>query len=246
MLICNSSHQSRIHLIVDEVSIISNQIQVRQTNASDHAARQFDISTQLLRGILDEQTALRSERHSGLRLIDQSFQPTGRALTTQTESMAVDSIIGINAYVPNPSRLTCTSNCSCNCHKSCSFRSPSSFGRLLGYLFLSYAGQPFHTIQKCSTVSCQARSQVEARVQYFFPFWFWNKMIDLQLRISSFKEPSISLIVRGVFPLNGEFNHLIINDNEKGLQRLLDNGSARPNDVSIFDGLSALKVSTQF
>ena len=227
--------------MVDEVFVITNEIRARQNNATNSATHQFDASVQLLRGIMDEQAALRSEVQSGLQVANHA--KGGTSFIRPTESINPNSIVGFKAHLPKPRHHPCASSCRCNCHERHAFRSPSLFNRILGCLFLSYSGHPLGDVQKCSSTTCRAQSNVEARVQYCFPFWFLCKMVELHFRMSSFEEPCISLIVRGVFSYNSDFYTLILLDNEKGLQRLLDSGGARPNDVGLNDGSNGLYVS---
>ena len=190
---------------------------------------------------MDEQAVLRSELQSNSRSTNQFFQRIERALIRPTETIHADSVIGFQAYLPKPRLHPCASNCKCDCHKGHSFKSSSFFDRILGILLLRYAGKPLGTIQKCSSGSCQARSHVEARVQYVFPLWFLNRMIDLYFRVSYLQEPCVSLTVRGLFSNNSHSLILIVRDDEEGLQ--LSSGGARPNDVSIADGSNVLCVS---
>ena len=68
-------------------------------------------------------------------------------------------------------------------------------------------------------------------------------LLDFFLVFGLNTEPHISLTVRGLFSTESDVNQLITLDDGDGLQHLISLGGARPNDLSTWDGASALHVS---
>ena len=235
---------SRIPLLIEEISLISDRVQASQIHASNQIVRQL--------GTHSESASTSAHHLDGLfRLEKSSTSPSGHrdgiaqsgSLVSTTSSTAAGSTVRFKAYNEQLGPH-CTSNCRCDCHRNSSFRSPSFLDQFLGLLFVGYSGKPFSKLHKCSHQSCQAQTCFRGQVNYIFPIWFVRKVaINLMLVSGYGTEPSITLTVRGVFTSPSDLSQCITRDDSDGLQRLIASGRVRPNDQYFWDGSSVLSVS---
>ena len=134
--------------------------------------------------------------------------------------------------------------CKCNFYGPKSFRSPQILDHVIGALFVGYWGNPFPQNSICT--QCSALFAFSGYVNYYFPTWFCRKMLHFNLISSSYREPFISLTVRVVISGNAELFVLACKDDYSGIQLLLCNGGARPNDLEEDGGRNALSVSCTY
>ena len=127
-------------------------------------------------------------------------------------------------------------------HNPGGFRSPRLFNKLIGTLFVGYYGNPFK-YQECSNPACQSHLHFLARVTYLFPLWLLRTVLDLTISTSTRNGPHASLTLRAVIPDSSNIFRLSQSDDSERLQRLFGSRCARPNDLSIIDGRTALLVS---
>ena len=244
-LILNSSNQSRIRLAIDEVFVISRETQASAASHSfrnDQAFHDLRTQSRLLTGISDDNAELRNAVQSTISLL-QTGQSLQHATQTSTNSPCSRFVIGMRAYMPVHQRSICRYNCKCDCHQPHQVRTPQLFNRVLGALFVGYSGYPFGTLQRCTNAYCQRDSGFRAQIKYFFPLWLLEKMIQVLIMIAPTHEPCVSLTVRVVVQSSAALFHFALTDDCEGLRRILSNGSARPNDLSYYNGSTAIMVS---
>ena len=162
--------------------------------------------------------------------------------TTFNDHYGTRSIIKVRASVL--SRGRCTACCRCNCHMPYLYGSPKALNRVLGVLFVGYCGKPFGTVNKCSVLSCQIQPRFQVRLTYTFPLWFvYQALLDFSFVSGYGTEPHFSLTVRGLYTSSSDLWTFTFRDDGNGLRRLFGFGGARPNDLSVWSGMSALQVS---
>lgn len=75
--------------------------------------------------------------------------------------------------------------CLCQCHQVTTMATPGDWSRILGRLFVGYAGLPLLS-KKCDRKSCQhGQVQTRIRVAYLFPFWFALRLFALTITKAS-------------------------------------------------------------
>ena len=232
------THQSRIALTIDEISIISGQLQVNHHLSGERTMRQLDEHSRLLTNILSGQSNLQGLFQLRASSDQQAPDPAdGLVAVTNDQS---SPIIRIRAYATQPSGLACTIHCGCACHNIRNFRSPPLFHGAIGKLFIGYTGCPL-AFQRCTDIKCLSRSTFRAYVHYLFPSWLFAKALTVTLMSIFFDKISVSLSVRRVVSPGAEIYRLIKVDEVDGLRRLFTMGLASPND-SYENGGTALCV----
>ena len=81
----------------------------------------------------------------------------------------------------------CNRICPCQCHRIQRFASPVILAPIIGHLFVGYTGLPLLNRKSCNRISCQrAKGQVHIRIAYFFPLWFFLRLIIFSItKVSS-------------------------------------------------------------
>ena len=237
-LILYSSHQSRIGLTIDEIHIISGQLQTGQHRAINHASQQLDEHSRLLADILRSQSSLQGL----LQIRNSSDEQAGipAAIADHSEYPS-NSVVRIKAHTSQHQRSPCTPLCGCACHDVQAFQSPALLHKAIGTLFIGYSGYPIKAVQKCTQASCVSQSTFRAYVHYVFPSWYFVKALTITLMSIFLDEISISLTIRRIVPNGAEILRLVRNDHADGTKHLLSIGLASPND-SAEDGQTILSV----
>ena len=132
--------------------------------------------------------------------------------------------------------------CRCNRHRPYNLRSPRAFSAFIGLLSIWCNRYPFQS-QKCTKCSVNTHRTFVTHMTYYFPSWFLWRMLNLTLITSSYREPFISLTIRAIVPNSADIFVLATRDDASEIKRLLENGSARPNDINKSLGQNALMVS---
>ena len=203
-----SSHQNRIGLTVNEISIVSSQILTSQLRAGERTEGQLNEHTTLLTRILSNQSNLHD-----LFLND----------SKNHENSPPRSFVRVKAYARHWNFPSCKPNCLCNCHCLRQLFPPPVLRNVFGALFIGYCGHPTRTI-RCSEASCQAQSGFAFCVNYLFPSWFLRKALTVTLMAAAAEEVSVSLKIRTVVPLAAESIHLARSDDVAGLRHLFSRG----------------------
>lgn len=173
-----------------------------------------------------EKNTIRAFHHNGSILFD-------------SEKMSAVTAVGIRTA--HFSRSACTPWCACRCHKQRHWQSPSSFGGLLGSLFVGYSGLPIVRLQ-CDEHSCKLRSQPMVYVSYFFPPWFLARAMSMVLASTPLAGPVVSLKMQRTIPGDSDiFTFARLGEVEK-MKALFENGLASPHDVHYESGITPLHV----
>ena len=137
----------------------------------------------------------------------------------------------------------CDNGCTCNCHTTQIYESSPFLEKVLGKLFIAYAGSPVGFTSRCDLASCHSTIGCRAHVSYAFPSWFCAKAITSLFFASPLGDPSMALVVRRVVPQNAELFQLANIDDDEGIRRLLSARMASPMDIQFETGRTALHVS---
>ena len=235
----DSSYQSRIGLTIDEIYIISSQLQSNQSNADSHTAQQLNDHSSLLTDILSSQSALHSLIQNQSKVNERIQLPTQDA-PMSIDHQSLNQVIYTRAFFQQ--RSPCPPYCRCGCHRIRTFQSPTMMNHVIGNLLVGYCGYPIiGTFQKCTETGCLSQSTFRTYVYYIFPSWFLAKAIILGLTTQSFGEISISLKMQRVIPAGSDIFRLATLDNVDGIKELFRKGLASPNDITLI-GTSALNV----
>jgi ankyrin repeat protein len=119
--------------------------------------------------------------------------------------------------------------------------SPNILSRVLGQLFVDFAGLPFLN-QKCNLETCIKSRSSKFSVEYWFPMGFLSSAI---VRLHIGYQPNIGSLlqldtIRRV-PDTAQCVSFALNGDIDGLKYLFSNGLASPRDVSTTRGYSILR-----
>lgn len=138
---------------------------------------------------------------------------------------------------------TCQFDCRCACHTSKTSSTPAIIDRVLGQLFVGYAGIPFFSA-KCDVRECQKSPVPHVNLEYWFPLgFFWSHIVRLQMGYQPHLGPQVSLSTLRRIPDSAQCVNFALNGNIDGLKTLFRRGLASPQDVSSTRGYSILRVS---
>ena len=230
-MILLSSHQARIGLTIDEIHIISGQLQANQHG--DRTNQQLDEHSRLLANILNRQSNLQG-------LLQLQNSPNNATSATAGDQPS-SPVVRIRAYASQHQRSPCMLNCKCTCHNVWAFQSLTLLHNVIGTLFVGYSGYPVGALQRCTEASCISQSTFRGYVHYIFPSWFLIKALTITLMSIFLDEISVSLVTRRIIPGGAEIFRLISLDDVEGIKNLFAMGSASPND-SYVDGLTIMNV----
>ncbi|KAK6352273.1 hypothetical protein TWF730_009103 [Orbilia blumenaviensis] len=128
-----------------------------------------------------------------------------------------------------PSRSYCP--CSCHGKKRANISPPSFMESLIGKLFIGYTGSPFVN-QKCDFVGCRHKQTASATVEYWFPWWFVMKNLQINVKFIPHSGPQLQLSTVRRVPDDSVSISYAMKGNIEGLQYLFSQGLASPRDVS--------------
>ncbi|KAL8934468.1 MAG: hypothetical protein Q9211_005211 [Gyalolechia sp. 1 TL-2023] len=97
-----------------------------------------------------------------------------------------------NLYFQVQRRHSCEGICHCVCHQTHRWRSPALAEKIMGNLFVGYAGFPT-LFQKCNVLGCSQASPKVAKIAYKFPWWFWQRAVNIAFSWSSPEGPELLL-----------------------------------------------------
>ena len=141
---------------------------------------------------------------------------------------------------------SCRRGCSCACHVQRRFALPSIVDRVIGQMFVGYAGMPLLN-QNCDTESCESSQSPSVSLEYWFPLGFvWSQIVRLQLTFQPNLGPDYELSSLRRVPDTAQCVNFALNGNIEGLRDLFNRGMASPRDVSSTRGYSILRVSLSF
>ncbi|KAL9090460.1 MAG: hypothetical protein Q9159_001990 [Coniocarpon cinnabarinum] len=135
----------------------------------------------------------------------------------------------------------CRKSCHCSCHVRKGSIMPRFTDRVLGRLFVDYAGIPLLGSQ-CDTNDCQTHKQSSATVEYWFPLgWFWSNILQFEMSYRTNMGPQFQLRTLRRVPDDAACVNFALNGNINGLRDLFSRGLASPQDVSETRGYSVLR-----
>ena len=138
----------------------------------------------------------------------------------------------------------CPVGCNCICHATRKASTPAMVDRVLGQLFVGYAGLPFLTA-KCDAEGCRKSQSPWISLEYWFPLgYFWSQIYHLQVTYQSNIGPQASLSTLRRVPDTALGIKYALTGNIEGLKTLFTRGLASPVDVCSTRGYSLLSVST--
>jgi hypothetical protein len=137
----------------------------------------------------------------------------------------------------------CRPGCSCACHSQRRSATPRLVDRILGQLFLGYAGLPLFN-PNCNIASCEKAQIPHVSVEYWFPLGFcWSQIVRLQLAYQPNVGPHMELSTLRRVPDSAQCITFVLEGNIEGLKTLFSQGLASPRDVSTTRGYTLLRVS---
>ena len=238
LLIFNSLQDSHTRLTIDEITFITNQTNANQSDT--------DVRVQQLLQELRAQSTLLSkllENQASQRMPEEVISGVQKA-SPPAFSKSSHSGLSIRAYMPYHRQSYCRAYCRCDCHKQGTFTWVPLLKSVVGSLFIGYSGNPFRMAPRCTNVYCRTGLKFGAYVHYYFPLWFLQKVLDIEIISTIFQEPKVTLNMRGVQVGGGELFRLTLLDDARGVQQLLDRGLARPNDILAHSKQPILQVSS--
>ena len=215
---------------------ILNEIQTTEASSANQSIAYANTQAR----ILNELTNGNAETLSALRSGTQPISDHSSSESAGTSRG--QAVLGVKASVMRYEPYQEIPLCGCDRHRPYNLRSPRAFSAFIGLLSIWCNRYPFQS-QKCTKCSVNTHRTFVTHMTYYFPSWFLWRMLDLTLITSSYREPFITLAIRTVHPNSAEIFLLAERNDGSGIQRLLANGSARPNDISEAGGQNALSVS---
>ncbi|KAI9691740.1 MAG: hypothetical protein M1822_007812 [Bathelium mastoideum] len=115
------------------------------------------------------------------------------------------------------------------------------FDRVLGQLFVGYAGLPL-TSSKCDVATCERGLAPSVSAEYWFPpgFW-WSQILRLHVSYQAHLGPQFALSTLRRIPDSAQCVSFALEGNTEGLRDLFRRGLASPKDVSDTRGYSLLR-----
>ena len=141
---------------------------------------------------------------------------------------------------------SCGRGCPCVCHLQRRSTLPAFLDRVIGQMFVGYAGMPLLN-SSCDTQSCEKSQSPSVSLEYWFPLGFiWSQIMRLQLTWQANVGPHPELIFLRRVPDTAQCIDFASNGNIEGLRDLFDRSIASPRDVSSNRGYSLLRISLVF
>lgn len=136
---------------------------------------------------------------------------------------------------------SCAPGCRCSCHKNSRSTTPAIMDRVLGRLFLGYAGLPLLS-PKCSNRDCQKAQVPHVSLEYWFPLGFlWSQIIRVQGSFSQTSGPQFQIKTMRRVSDAAPCVKFALEGNMPALKDLFVRGLASPQDVSGTRGYSLLR-----
>ena len=171
---------------------------------------------------------------------NQVMPPKSKMDTDVTAEFGSRSCISVEVQQLRGSR--CLAGCSCACHTPGKYRSPQFFDRLIGGLFIGYAGMPFVT-PRCNKPSCARDLCTTFTATYFFPQWYLSHVLIAMIQRSQRDSLKACLTVYKWEDDNGPVTTAIFQNNVSAIKRLLAKRQMTPFEIGIRTKRSILHVS---
>lgn len=138
-------------------------------------------------------------------------------------------------------RNSCRAWCGCACHVQSKLHTPEILKPLLGRLFIGYTGIPLIR-QQCDQSSCRRHRSKAVKVSYYFPSWFFARILSLSIVLMPSDGPHISLTFPRIVSKDAiVFRFAEIGD-VGGIKTLFREGTASPRDILSVGGYTPLHV----
>jgi hypothetical protein len=176
---------------------------------------------------------LQRGRRNSRSLIDQQAQEKTRRLSNSSP---------LAIRVSTQVRTIRCIGCPCACHSETCAHTPRLFDRMLGQLFIGYAGLPL-TRSKCDVATCDRGLAPSVSAEYWFPLGFWwSQILRLHVSYQAHLGPQFALSTLRRIPDSAQCVSFALEGNTEGLKDLFRRGLASPKDVSDTRGYSLLRV----
>ncbi|KAL8694797.1 MAG: hypothetical protein Q9224_003507 [Gallowayella concinna] len=140
------------------------------------------------------------------------------------------------------SHRRCEASCRCACHTESRSNTPKFLKSVVGMLYVGYSGVPALS-PSCDMSGCKGNAEGLLQVHYFFPSWFWGKVISMALGVNQTYGPEFCLRVANVrADLDPIFLHSY-NGDVDNVRSILVAGKASVMDVTARDGNSLLHLA---
>lgn len=251
----------RIRLDLENLSLVASEA------TSQAAEKQHEFRNEVLNSLAAQQVGVQTSFHEAYEQVDRRIAKVEEMLQNQVDRIQPNPVNQAgpvyrvrppNRRRPSPPQLptrpegvrvrlnqyalTCHTGCKCVCHSSSKVATPQFLDRVLGQLFVGYAGLPLLSA-KCDIQDCAKRESARVSVEYWFPLGFcWSQIMRLQLGYQPNIGPQMSLGTLRQVPDSAPCVTFALNGNIDGLKDLFTRGLASPRDVSTTRGYSILRV----
>lgn len=139
----------------------------------------------------------------------------------------------------------CRSWCPCACHikRKTNVIDDGMVGRLLGRMFVGYAGLPLINKQ-CDFRGCTHKRSQDIEMEYWFPWWFIATNIKFDFSYHKTTGPQFQLTTSRRVPDTAPVITCVLQRDIQGLKCLFSNGLASVRDVSASRGFTLMRVSS--
>lgn len=135
------------------------------------------------------------------------------------------------------------SSCSCSCHRKPHVLALPVLKGIAGALNVSFSTIPVWR-PVCDIQRCHSRKKSIINGRYFFPRWFYSRVVYFSLISSKRKGPELLLRVCRIISRNGSIFHCILSNDFTGVRHLYGNGEAFPYDIDEDRNWTPLIVSS--
>lgn len=165
-----------------------------------------------------------------------------RRLSRSSNSVPTESARSEGVYVrATPYMVACRHGCPCTCHLQQRATTPTVLNRVLGQLFVGYAGLPALS-PKCSVEGCQKSRASQISLEYWFPWGFFSStIVRMQVGYQSNIGTMLQLDTLRRVPDTAQCVNFALHGDIDGLKYLFSHGLASPRDVSTTRGYSVLR-----
>lgn len=220
--------------VVNHLSEVYRQVDERIAKVEEVLKAQSDESRS---SPLRSMRVMQKPRPTGRKWIFQSFP--GLPITEDSVCIHSEGVrVRLKRYTS-----TCPVACNCICHTTMKASTPAMIDRILGQLFIGYAGLPFLN-PTCDAEGCRKSRSPCISLQYWFPLgYFWSQIFCLQVAYRAHFGPQVSLSTLRRVPNSALCIKYAMTGNIEGLKTLFTRGLASPTDVCSVRGYSLLRVS---
>jgi len=252
-----SSGQRRVELAVNQVSVFTNQFSADHRDSVDEITSRFNAQDQYLDRLAVQMLQIQSlfEAQNRTReMIEQVYE----AFVASNKGKGGLHVLSDSATIASSTRIEtasaiqvrtsyrrialCDPACRCSCHSERRKQTPLFLNRLMGSLFLGYTGVPIFP-RPCDDSHCTQRSFPSAQLTYFFPEWFFRRMLILAMAFDPVGGPQVTLRMPLILPDTAKIFHLATSGDIDAIKTMFKTGQASPFDVSSTFGYSLLHVS---